>query len=167
MIRFRNLLSVTLSVLFGSVVVALLVGAATRFSEAPAMIDIAQERCPNKIEDFKNSVTWYRGKNRITFHAKEACGTKLGDAYDLTDVTLDVRSGDRVITQIHSDTGAFFIKSHEVLVGKTDQANPKGCLVGFDVMTVDLISGELRTPGYRTFLNTVGPVQCNQRVNHA
>jgi hypothetical protein len=146
--------------------VAAFSGAVTRFSGEAPMQSVSEMRCPNKIGDFKNSVAWYSGHNRVTVEATEACGTKFGESYELTNVTLDVRSGDRVVTHVHADSGTFFPKSHEVLVGKTDQSNSKACVAGFDVMTIDLVSGELRTPGFRTFLNTSEAIQCKKVHRH-
>jgi hypothetical protein len=139
---------------------AALWGAAPLLKDSTPVVNISREECPNKIEQFRNSVNWYRGKNRITVEAKTACGSKLGDAYELSDVKIEIRSGDRLITQAHSAFGEFWMKSNEILIGKSDQQNKKACVSKFDLMKVDLKSGEMRTPGMQAFLNSTGLIPC-------
>jgi hypothetical protein len=147
-------------------------GAALARSSAPlfqenmkTMADIARDRCPNKIENYKNSVNWYRGPNRITVSARTACGSKYGDEYDLTDVTIEIRSGHRLITQVHASDGTFWPGRNEMLIGKSDSAKVAdkngACVPDFNVMQIDLRTGEMKTPGMQVVLNSEDEVKCS------
>jgi hypothetical protein len=127
------------------------------------MSDIAREQCPNEIENYRNSVNWYRGPNRITVRAKTACGSKYGDEYELSDVTIEIRSGLRLITQVHAKDGTVWPARHEMLIGKSDPAKDfrKTCVPEFDLMQIDLKTGEMKTPGMQAVLNSKDEVKCS------
>jgi hypothetical protein len=157
------------SLLIGGAVL-ILMSVAPLFIAEKAQIDISREECPNKIENYKNSVNWYRGPNRITVKAKTACGSKYGEEYDLSDVTIEIRSGRQVITQAHAGDGTFWPGKNEMLIGKSDQSKnfKESCVPDFAVMQIDLKTGEMRTPGMQAFLNSASEVKCsnNKRRSH-
>jgi hypothetical protein len=167
--RFSQVLIMTLSLLIGGA--AFVWNVALRFQErSEAVADIAREICPNKIENYRNSVNWYRGPNRITVSAKTACGSKYGDEYELSDVTVEIRSGHHVITQAHASNGAFWPGRRTMLIGKSDAAadavKNKSCVSSFNLMQIDLKNGEMKTPGMRAVLNSKDEVRCSFRGIH-
>jgi hypothetical protein len=156
---FRLVISFSLALVLGGVMLA---GVTSLFQEPQKEFDISREACPNKIENFKNSVNWYLGKNRITVMAKTACSSKYGDAYELSDVNIEVRSGNRLLARGHSNSGEYWFKSNQVLIGKSDQANNQACIHNFDLIQVNLKTGELRTPGMQAFLNSKNLLRCTE-----
>jgi hypothetical protein len=152
------------SLSLGGVVFAL---KTTLFSElATQEVDIARESCPNQIENYRNAVNWYQGPNRITVTAKSACGSKYGDEYELSDVTIEIRSGNLLIAQAHSNDGAFWPARHEMLIGKSDAATgAAACIPEFDLMQIDLKTGEMKTPGMQAVFNSKEAVNCSLHLN--
>src|SRR5262249_31805485 len=128
------------------------------------------EQCPIQLASFRQSDVWYgKSGSRILIEAKSACGSKYGDVLDLSNVTLSVFLGRSAnpFAVLHATSGFYDTFHRRLMVGESQIISGK-ILSGpmrpndrrtreISSMSVDLVSGELRSPGMRLSLPEGGP----------
>ena len=121
---------------------------------------IEEISCPNAIESFRQTVSWYRGQNSVLIEAPQACGSKRGNAFELTNVTVTFRSKNGIVTRFAAQNGTLHVRKNQLLLTDLKPTDKRACWGALPLLLLNLKSGELRSPGMRTLLNTKTPLSC-------
>lgn len=141
------------------IILLLLTGAASaEVAPAPISEESLQE-CSGSFSDFRQSVSWYQGRNRILIEAKQACGSRIGNLA-LQDVTVTILAGNKELSKISAADAILSNRKHQLLITAGIAAGATHCIQPGAIMTVNLATGELRTTGTRIILNSSDTPNC-------
>jgi hypothetical protein len=122
-----------------------------------------EPECLTQLNQFRQSVVWQRHGKKLMLNANTACGDRLGHVYELTQVTLTLMSGERILSQVTGPSGTLALNRNRILIGQFLENNEHPCLGHSDSLLIDLNAEEIRTPGHRILLSDDESQICKTR----
>ena len=118
---------------------------------------VQEPLCHIEIYKYVQSISWYKGSNRIKIEADHACSQNSGLPLELSNVTLTIEAANKKISKVQSLHGFYAPRERFFQLGTMLRPSETGRIADASNLVVDLKTGEVRSPtGFYLDLNEPG-----------